>query len=103
MSQVRARPPKTKAATAIAAPIVEPAIGEALGARYLVAAASGLVAAWFAAGAMGLLGHPLRHALTWLAVITTVLAAWPTESPPPKRLITIGGLLLSVLLLLRWP
>ena len=100
MSQVRARPPKIQTAAAIPASAAESAVGDAVAARYLFAAATGLIAAWLAAGATGLLGHPLRHSLTWLAVITTVLAAWPTEPLPGRRLITIGGLLLSILLLI---
>ena len=34
----------------------------------VLSALAGLAAAWIAAGSTGLLGHPLRHVLTWLAV-----------------------------------
>ncbi|OHB73637.1 MAG: hypothetical protein A2V70_04745 [Planctomycetes bacterium RBG_13_63_9] len=36
-----------------------------------------MAAAWIAAGAFGLLGHPLRHALTWVAMAVAVVAGWP--------------------------
>jgi len=39
-----------------------------------VAALAGLAGGWIAAGSTGLLGHPLRHALTWLAVGTAICA-----------------------------
>ena len=35
---------------------------------------AGMVAAWLAAGSVGLLGGPLRHALTWLSLSVAVLA-----------------------------
>jgi hypothetical protein len=41
---------------------------------------AGLAAAWFAAGSTGLLGHPLQHALTWLALSVAIAAAWPREN-----------------------
>ncbi len=46
-------------------------------ARAIVALAAGMIAAWFAAGSTGLLAHPLQHAITWVALIVTLLAAWP--------------------------
>ena len=45
--------------------------------RVVVAAVVGMVAAWLAAGSMGLLAHPLRHALTWLAMAAAMMACWP--------------------------
>ena len=39
---------------------------------------AGMVAAWFAAGSTGLLGHPLQHALTWLALALVIVAARPS-------------------------
>jgi len=36
-----------------------------------------MVAAWLAAGSTGLLGHPLQHALTWLALAVAMVAGWP--------------------------
>jgi len=38
-----------------------------------------MVAAWLAAGSTGLLGHPLQHALTWLALAVALVAGWPRE------------------------
>ena len=46
----------------------------------ILAAAIGLLAAWTAAGSIGLLAHPLRHGLTWVALALTALAAWPIHS-----------------------
>ena len=40
---------------------------------------AGMAAAWIAAGSVGLIGNPLRHALTWLALAVAVVAAWPTK------------------------
>jgi hypothetical protein len=41
---------------------------------------AGAIAAWLAAGSTGLLGHPLQHALTWIALGVAVVAAWPQEN-----------------------
>jgi hypothetical protein len=43
----------------------------------VVAPLAGLIGAWIAASSVGLLGHPLRHALSWLAMGVAVVAAWP--------------------------
>ena len=40
---------------------------------------AGMAAAWFAAGSTGLFSHSLRHALSWIALGTAVVAAWPEE------------------------
>lgn len=48
-----------------------------IGIPAIVAVVSGMAAAWIAAGSIGLLGHPLRHALSWLALAVAVVAAWP--------------------------
>ena len=47
--------------------------------RAVVILVAGVVAAWFAAGSTGLLGHPLQHALTWLSLAVAVVAAWPDK------------------------
>ncbi len=41
---------------------------------------AGMVAAWLAAGSTGLLGHPLQHALTWLALAVATVAGWPRDN-----------------------
>jgi len=51
----------------------------AVPARAVVILIAGMAAAWFAAGSTGLLGHPLRHALTWIALAVALVAAWPSE------------------------
>ena len=38
---------------------------------------AGLAAAWIAAGSTGLLGHALRHVLTWTALGVVIAAGWP--------------------------
>ena len=45
-------------------------------AAVVVAALSGIAAAWIGAGSVGLLSHPLRHALTWVAMAVALIAAW---------------------------
>jgi hypothetical protein len=59
--------------------------------RGTVAALAGLGAAWFAAGSTGLLAHPLRHWLAWLAGGLAVLAAWPGRGRWKDRLIVAVG------------
>jgi len=62
-------------------------------------AAAGLAAAWLAAGSTGLLAHPLRHALTWLALGGAVVAAWPPRAQPwPRLLAAAGGVALALVL-----
>ena len=46
----------------------------------ITAPVAGLIAAWIAAGSVGLLGHPLSHALEWLALGGVAIAAWPARS-----------------------
>ncbi len=48
-----------------------------LSSRAVVAIIAGIAGAWIAAGSSGFLGHPLRHALTCLAMGVAVIAAWP--------------------------
>lgn len=47
-----------------------------------------LLAAWTAAGSVGLLAHSLRHACTWLLLVFAASVAWPRERRAP------GGMLL---------
>ncbi len=46
----------------------------------IVVLVAGMVAAWLAAGSTGLLGHPLQHALTWLALAVALIAGWPRDN-----------------------
>jgi hypothetical protein len=46
----------------------------------IVVLVAGMVAAWLAAGSTGLLGHPLQHALTWLALAVALVAGWPRDN-----------------------
>ncbi len=41
-----------------------------------------MAAAWIAAGSTGLLAHPLRHALTWVALAVAIVAGWPRRDEP---------------------
>jgi len=52
---------------------------------------AGMIAAWVAAGSTGLLGHPLQHALTWLALAVAIVAAWPKEKPPAGTWAILAG------------
>jgi hypothetical protein len=66
----------------------------------LPAALCGLVAAWIASGSAGLLGHPLRHGLTWLALGCAVLAIGKNVGRPfwASILILIAGSLTAAVL-----
>lgn len=44
-----------------------------------------VAAAWLAAGSVGLMAHPLRHALSWVALAVAILAGWPRPDRPPGR------------------
>jgi hypothetical protein len=56
-----------------------------------------LVGAWIAAGSVGLLGHPLRHALTWLAMAIVIASAWPREWRPWRRTaVWIAGIVAAI-------
>ncbi len=57
----------------------------------IVTVVAGMAAAWIAAGSIGLLAHPLRHTLTWIAVMVAVVAAWPRKGQPP-----VGWFVLAV-------
>jgi len=57
----------------------------------VLAAAAGLAAAWLAAGSTGLLGHALRHALTWLALGVALAAVWPSRTLGLRRLLLVAA------------
>ncbi len=59
-------------------------------ARAIVTLLAGMAAAWLAADSAGLMAHSFRHAATWLAMITAVVAAWPTGRPPIGRWIVLA-------------
>lgn len=52
---------------------------------------AGMVAAWLAAGSTGLLAHSLQHALTWLALGTAIVAAWPQKNQSPGTWVILAG------------
>ncbi len=59
---------------------------------------AGLSAAWFSAGSSGLLGHPLGHAITWLALGVAIIAAWPENARSFRNwAILAGGAILALL------
>jgi hypothetical protein len=64
----------------------------------LAGAACGLAAAWVAAGSTGLLGHGLRHALTWLLLGAAAVLVWPSSAALWQRLSVIGAALGAVLI-----
>ena len=57
----------------------------------IVVLVAGMVAAWLAAGSTGLLGHPLQHALTWLALAVALVAGWPRDNQSFGDLGNPGG------------
>jgi len=85
--------------------VVQPAVGPANAqsgptVRVVVAAVAGILAAWIAAGSIGLVAHPLRHALTWLTMGAVVVAAWPGRARRAELGIlaaaVVAGIALSV-------
>jgi len=48
-----------------------------VGVGAIVVLMAGMFAAWLAAGSTGLLAHPLRVALTWVAMGVAIVAGWP--------------------------
>ena len=68
-------------------------------ARVAVASLAGVAATWIAAGDVGLLAHPLRHVLVWLALAVLGIAGWPLRRPSLReRAVLTSGLLAAVLL-----
>jgi uncharacterized protein DUF4350 len=43
----------------------------------VIAALAGMLAAWSAAGSLGLMSHALRHGISWLGLGVLLIAAWP--------------------------
>ncbi len=74
-----------KGETAAETTVVRPVVRFGNVSADVVAPVAGLIGAWTAAGSVGLLGHPLRHALTWLAIGVVVVAAWPRTWRPWHR------------------
>lgn len=79
------------------APCGEP--GTTVAPHAIVILVAGMAAAWLAAGSTGLLGHPLQHALTLLALAVALVAAWPRDNRSPTTwTILAGGAILGVIL-----
>jgi len=69
----------------------------ALGWSAVITVLAGLTAGWIAAGAVGLMGHPLRHTLTFLAAAIAALAGRPTETGSTRTWVTLlGGVVIAV-------
>src|SRR5437762_12377257 len=62
----------------------------------VAAATAGVAAALIAAGSVGLLGHPLRHALTWLAMAAALVMGWPAGTRWGTRLLIVAAALAAV-------
>jgi lipid-A-disaccharide synthase-like uncharacterized protein len=60
---------------------------------------AGLTAAWLTAGSTGMLAHPLRHVLTWLALGAAAAVAWPADFRRFDRwgVLLCGAILAAVL------
>jgi hypothetical protein len=68
-------------------------------ARVTVASLAGVAATWIAAGDVGLVAHPLRHVLVWLALAVLGITGWPLRRPSPReRAVLALGLLAAVVL-----
>jgi hypothetical protein len=59
--------------------------------RAVTGAVAGLAATWSAAGSLGLMAHPLRHALTWVALAVVVLMAWPLKTHGAKSWLLLAA------------
>lgn len=68
-------------------------VGYAADPGHVIAAIAGLAAVWIAAGSTGLLAHPLRRALTLLALAVAILVHRP---PSVRRWMRLPGLLAVV-------
>jgi len=75
-----------------------PSVGETtLSPRIVLGVVAAVVAAWLAAGSLGLMAHPLRHALTWAALITVLLTVWPLQTRGWKSSgLLVAGLVVAV-------
>ncbi len=51
----------------------------------VTAAVAVLLAAWCAAGSLGLIAHPLRLALTYVLLAAAAAIVWPWNGPRPRR------------------
>jgi hypothetical protein len=54
------------------------------------AAVAVLLAAWCAAGSLGLMAHPLRLALTYVLLAVAAAILWPWDGPRPRRWWLLG-------------
>jgi hypothetical protein len=65
----------------------------------VIGATAGIAAAWFAAGDIGMVAHPLRHALTWAALLVAVVTVWlPRRRTGRQWLILMGGVVAGAVL-----
>jgi hypothetical protein len=64
----------------------------------VVAVVASFAAAWTASGSVGLLGHALRHALTWVAMGVALAAVLPVSATSMSRVTAILGAALLVIL-----
>lgn len=62
-----------------------------LPAGMVVASLAGLAAAWVAAGSVGLMAVPLRHALMWVLMALALAACWPERRAWPTTLTLLGA------------
>ena len=65
----------------------------------VVAALAGMAGAWVAAGSTGLLAHPFRHALTWVALAVAVTSGWPRRDRSGRTVATTAGAVVVALLM----
>ena len=59
--------------------------------RAIVVLVAGMVAAWVATGSIGFLAHPLRHALTWVALAVAIVAGWPRRDVSLHRWLSLAA------------
>jgi len=68
----------------------------------IAAALAALVAVWIQSGSAGLMAHPWRRGLTWLALGCVVLFGWPARRPDRSRIVqwaaVLAGLCVGVVL-----
>lgn len=80
-------------------PLPLPNTGGRVSRHVLIATIAAMAAAWIAAGSTGLLGHGLRHALTWVALAIVIAAGWPDHRHRAIRVaILVAGTALAVIM-----
>ncbi len=72
----------------------------AVPARTIVVMVAVLAGGWIAAGSTGLLGDPLRHVLTWVALVVAIVAGWPPRDESLGGWLTLAAAIAAAVLMI---